>query len=238
MERLRIQKGIYWQGATLTKVESTFVDGIYAYYDGYGKMFLVDETVSFVKFLGKPWWSLASPPIHMIEQDSDAIKRKTFQAWVNHKTTFPMTFGAGGKHKYIYVTAPDCPYAKQFDEVLKVATKDLDVTLYTHLTSINNQPAAQAAISDTLCASNPQNLWFKLRAGQAAKGASCQNQSLNQTVLQILISDKILNTPTLIAEDGSKVNIDELTTKMNLGLAKTKLIRLLNAQNQVVKSYF
>jgi hypothetical protein len=39
VEQMRREKGIYWQGANLAKVESTFVEGIYAYYDAHGKCF-------------------------------------------------------------------------------------------------------------------------------------------------------------------------------------------------------
>lgn len=244
IEQIRREKGISWPKLNLIKIESTIVDGIYAYTDSHGVMFLVDDTVSFAKFgSSTPWQNLGASTSTMPMQEQNALIQKAYQALISYKSIIPMKFGNGNKRKFIYFTAPDCPWARKFDKVLISAAKDLDVTLYTYVTSIHNKPESRAAISDFLCATNPQREWFKISGGQPPKGRICHLKPLyedktNDFTLMALVPSYYLGTPSIVAEDGTFLDIGASYDYKSLEQAKANLIKIFGEAGKPSKTYF
>jgi hypothetical protein len=245
VERIRIEKGIYWPNYRLTRVESTLVDGIYGYYvndDPHHFPFLVDETFSFAKNGYAPWTrtSLGENQSNAPESVQDAMTRKAILGWISSRDTVVMRFGSGRKRQFLYLSAPDCPVAKSFEATLKAASKSLDATLYTKFISIGKSANAYNQIGDTLCAANPMQKWFKLRSGQPTKSYTCSTQPISERnigILGSLLSTEIA-TPTLIAEDGKKVELGSVFRATSPEQAKSAMELIFDASTKPGKFLF
>jgi hypothetical protein len=243
VERRRLEKGIYWPNYRMISLENTPVDNIYAYYynsDPHYLPFLVDETVSFTKNGDTPWASLDGSHFNAPENIQDAMTAKAIRAWIGSRDTVVMKFGSGRKRHFLYLAAPDCPSSKRFDDTLKKIAKDLDVTLYTKPISISGSSQAQAMIKNIVCAPSPMQEWFRLRSGRPLKNYTCSTQPLSDKDTGIWGSLLSINieTPTLIAEDGNKIDLRRFLQASSQEQAKSELKLILDETTRPGKSLF
>lgn len=242
VEQIRQQKGTYWPGPKLTSVSSTPIDNVVAYFDAGNHIRLVDTTFTYEKVGNQPWVKMDGSMVPMPQQLSDEITKKAFNAWINHSGTIPLSFGDGSRRKFIMLSAPDCPYSKRFDDALQAASKQINATFYTSLTSAHGTPSANAMNHDTLCSSDPQSTWFGFRAGKKPQGLACSNKMLSEdrvaiSTINTLTGKTNLSTPTLIAEDGSVIDVSAITESTSPEQAKRLLIQLLSNPSPA-KIYF
>jgi thiol:disulfide interchange protein DsbC len=106
-----------------------------------------------------------------------------------------------GKRKLAVFEDPNCGYCKRFERDL---SKVDNVTIYLFLYPILSADSADKS-RNVWCAKDPASAWTQLMSrDQAPASAQCSTAAIERNI-EFGRKHKITGTPTLIAQDGSRV---------------------------------
>ena len=106
-----------------------------------------------------------------------------------------------GKRKLAVFEDPNCGYCKRFERDL---SKVDNVTIYLFLYPILSADSADKS-RNVWCAKDPASAWTQLMSrDQAPANAQCSTAAIERNI-EFGRKHKITGTPTLIAQDGSRV---------------------------------
>ena len=245
VELLRRQKGHYWN-SPVTRIDSTFVDGVFAYQLQNKNTLLVDENFGFMKTASLPWTSLDGTHKLMPESQQQLYIQRAIKAWLKDKSGFTITLGKGHKRKFLYHSALDCPYSKRFDEMLMAVAKETDVTIYTQMGVVHPGSEINQLTDKLVCAKSPQTELFHYRSGKGINSQSCgmplffPNESFNNEGANAVVFDLLMTNgqgfgfPLLFSEDGQLLNIGEVTNNSSIEHAKKALLKLFSEPRPAV----